>query len=47
MPSDRLASTLTFYDSLGREQAAGMLAYWRADNSAMPEHGSATKSKAN
>ena len=43
MPSDRLASTLTFYDSLVREQAAGMLAYWRADNSAMPEHSSAAK----
>ncbi len=47
MPSDRLSSTLAFYDSLGRDQAAGMLAYWRADNSAMPEHSAAIKSRAN
>ena len=47
MPGDKLSSTLAFYDSLAREQAAGMLAYWRADNSAMPEHTAAIKSRAN
>ena len=47
MPGDKLSSTLAFYDSLAREQAAGMLAYWRADNSAMPEHTAAMKSRAN
>ena len=47
MPGDKLSSTLAFYDLLAREQAAGMLEYWRADNSAMPEHTAAIKSRAN
>lgn len=47
MPGDKLSSTLAFYDSLSRELAAGMLAYWRADNSAMPEHSAAIKARAN
>ena len=43
MPSERLASILSFYDSLGRDQATGMLAFWRADSTgAEPDETAAT-----